>query len=62
MMVTFMKTISVFEIEEYEKMMDALGLQNYVSDVNDDITDYFNAWHFGQDEDAGNFVFCTSLS
>lgn len=62
MMVTFMKTISVFEIEEYEKMMETLGLQDHTPDVSDDTTDYFNAWHFGQDEDAGNFMFYASLS
>ena len=56
-----MKTISVFEKEEYEKMMETLGLQNSPPDENDDTTDYFNAWHFGQDIEAGDFVFCTSL-
>ena len=56
-----MKTISVFEPEEYERMMDLLGLIDCTPDEDNDNSDYFNAWHFGQEEDAGDFIYCASL-
>ena len=56
-----MKTLSIFEAEEYEKMMATLGLLDKMSDVDDDTTDYFNAWHFGQSEEASEFILCTKL-
>lgn len=61
MMVYIMKTISVFKTEEYEKMMEALGLFN-TNNAEDETTDYFNAWHFGQSEEAGDFVLCTTTA
>lgn len=57
-----MKTVTVFEIEEYEKLMETLGLLNDTPDNDSDTSEYFNAWHFGQNEDAGDFVFRASLS
>lgn len=57
-----MKTTSVFEIEEYEKLMETLGLLDNSPDDNCDVAIYFNAWHFGQDEEAGDFIFQSSLS
>lgn len=56
-----MKTVSVFEAEEYEKMMEALGLADKTHDTDDDTADYFSAWHFGQNEEAGDFVLCATL-
>lgn len=62
MMVYIMKTIAGFEIEEYEKMMAALGLLDRESaEAEEDTTDYFDAWHFGQPDEAGKYVFCSTL-
>lgn len=44
-----MKTISDFEIEEYRKMLEQLGVNN---DDNEDKSQYFNAWNFGEDKGA----------
>ena len=55
-----MKMISTLEKEEYEKMMETLGLLEKASDT-EDTTRYFNAWHFGQNEEAGDFVFSATL-
>ncbi len=61
MMVHDMKSIAVFEVEEYEKMMASLGLLDNEPDEDDDTEDYFNAWHFGQSEKDSEFVLCSSL-
>ena len=56
-----MKTITGFEVEEYEKLMETLGLLDREPEETEDNTpDYFNAWHFGQPDEAGKFVFCTT--
>ena len=57
-----METVTVFEIEEYEKLMETLGLLNNTPDNDSDTSEYFNAWHFGQNEDAGDFILRASLS
>ena len=44
-----MKPISEFEIEEYEKMLQALDLRD-----EEDKSQYFNAWNFG--EIAGEYI------
>ena len=56
-----MKTIAVFETEEYEKMMETLGLADKDPNIEEDSTEYFNAWHFGQSDEAGNFTLSASL-
>lgn len=55
-----MKMIAALNTEEYEEMMETLGLLEKASGT-DDTTRYFNAWHFGQNEEAGDFVFSASL-
>lgn len=45
-----MKTLSEFEAEEYKKMLESLDL----SDENEDKSQYFNAWNFG--ETAGAYI------
>ena len=45
-----MKTMSQFEIEEYEKMLSSLDL----SYENKDKSQYFNAWNFG--EATGEYI------
>lgn len=39
-----MKTIPEFEVEECEKLVSFLDL----SDENEDKSQYFNAWYFGE--------------
>ncbi len=51
-----MKTISDFEIEEYKKMLEQLDLGN---DDNEDKSQYFNAWNFG--EDKGTYITSNEL-
>jgi len=62
MMVGTMKTASVFEKEEYEKLMEALGLQDNTPQEEEDDNNYFNAWHFGQSEEDYKYVICSSLT
>ena len=62
MMVNIMKTASVFEKEEYEKLMETLGLQNIEPQEDSDDNDYFNAWHFGQSDEDCKFFICSSLA
>lgn len=62
MMVNIMKTASVFEKEEYEKLMETLGLQDNEPQEDLDDTDYFNAWHFGQSDEDCKFFICSSLA
>ena len=57
-----MKTMLEFEIEEYGKMLSSLDL----SDENEDKSQYFNAWNFG--EATGEYtttneslILCTNL-
>ena len=54
-----MRNISTFEKEEYQKLIDTLGLSDNRPDEND-FADYFNAWNFGQTEK--DFDFCISSS
>lgn len=51
-----MKAISEFEVEEYEKIMASLDL----SDDDEDKSQYFNAWHFG--ETAGDYIVTNELA
>lgn len=55
-----MKNIVVFEKEEYQKLMDTLGILGDDIDDSDD-TDYFNAWNFGQAESDHEFLITSSL-
>lgn len=57
-----MKSTAIFEKEEYQKLMEALGLADYAPEESDDDTDYFNAWNFGKTEEDYNFSICSSLS
>lgn len=57
-----MKTIAVFEKEEYEKIIETLGLQNNNPQEETEDCDHFNAWHFGQSEEDCKFVLCSSLA
>lgn len=57
-----MKTASVFEKEEYEKLMETLGLQDNTPQEEEDDNNYFNAWHFGQSEEDYKYVICSSLT
>lgn len=45
-----MKTVSEFEVEEYNKMLMSLDL----SDEDEDKSQYFQAWNFG--ETFGEFI------
>lgn len=56
-----MDTVLSFDREEYEKMMQLLGLQNNQPDDTADDTDYFNAWNFGQTENDYLFVTHSSI-
>ena len=56
-----MKTISALEALEYEKMMEMLGLNDNDVTSEEDDTDYFNAWYFGQNEEDCRFSICASL-
>lgn len=56
-----MDTVLTFDREEYEKMMELLGLQDNQPDEPADDTDYFNAWNFGQTENDYLFVTHSSI-
>ena len=56
-----MDTVLTFDREEYEKMMQLLGLQDNQPDEPADDTDYFNAWNFGQTEKDYLFVTHSSI-
>lgn len=57
-----MKPTAVFEKEEYQKLMETLGLVDYTAEDVDDENDYFNAWNFGITEDDCNFSISSSLT
>lgn len=54
-----MKTIKEFQKEEYELLMDTLGLKDSTpEDTNDTV--YFNAWNFGLREEDCEFTISAS--
>lgn len=50
----------MFGKEDYQKLMDTLGILDDDRDDGDDI-DYFNAWNFGQTERDYEFSTTSSL-
>lgn len=56
----FMNNIVAFEKEEYQKLMDTLGLCEHDEDVSD-YSEYFNAWNFGQTENDFEYSITSSL-
>lgn len=56
-----MKTIMDFQKEEYELLMDTLGLKDSdPEDTNDTV--YFNAWNFGLREEDCEFTISASTT
>lgn len=55
-----MDAVLTFDREEYEKMMELLGLQDNQNDESINYDDYFNAWNFGQTEK--DYIFITRAS
>ena len=55
-----MKTIVDFQKEEYEKLIETLGLKESTPEEADN-TDYFNAWNFGLREEDCEFTISASL-
>ena len=55
-----MKSVEVLKKEEFEKLIETLGLNDKESDSGDD-TDYFNAWGFGLREEDCDFTISASL-
>lgn len=51
-----MDMIISFDKEEYEKIIQLLGLRDNQDQELEDDTDYFNAWNFGQTEDDYQFL------
>ena len=51
-----MDSIVSFDKEEYEKIMQLLGLRDNQNQEQEDDTDYFNAWNFGHTEDDYQFL------
>ena len=56
-----MKSTIEFQKEEYEKLMEVLGLSNDNYAENTEREEYFNAWGFGLQEEDCNFKIGTSL-
>lgn len=54
-----MQSIIEFQQEEYEKLIEILGLKDNNPKETDD-TDYFNAWFFGKREE--DFLYTNSSS
>lgn len=52
-----MKTLSEFELEEYDKMILALRLSD--EDADEDKSRFFNAWNFGQSD--GDYIAANML-
>ena len=48
------KSVETLEREEYEKMMQILGLSDSRDDYDE--TDYFDAWNFGKTEEDYEFI------
>ena len=55
-----MKSVEVLKKEEFEKLIETLGLNDKEFDSGDD-TDYFNAWGFGLREEDCDFTISASL-
>lgn len=56
-----MDTILTFDKEEYDKLVELLGLTDN-SIGEEDTEKYFDAWNFGQSENDCNFYTHASLS
>lgn len=54
-----MQSVVEFQQEEYEKLIDILGMRDNKPEETDD-TDYFNAWFFGKREE--DFLYTNSSS
>ena len=57
-----MKTVSLFEKEEADKLLETLGLTNNPPGEIDDSSCYFNAWHFGKAAEDGDYIISTVSS
>lgn len=53
-----MKSTIDFQKEEYDALMQMLGLDN---DESDDTDKYFDAWNFGKTSDDSNFFATATL-
>lgn len=56
-----MKSITLFERDEYQKLMETLGLTDDTSEETDKSV-YFNAWNFGQTERDFEFLISSSVT
>ena len=52
-----MKTLSEFELEEYDKMISSLRLSD--EDADEDKSRFFNAWSFGHSD--GDYIATSML-
>ena len=57
-----MKTISLFEKEEANKLFEMLELTNNILGEINDSSCYFNAWHFGKAAEDGDYKISTISS
>ena len=55
-----MKSITLFERDEYQKLMETLELSEDITEEADKSV-YFNAWNFGQTERDFEFLISSSV-